>query len=491
MLRSQVPRQLDTSPISSDIELPKGLVTLPESASGSSGLMKVCVRLYVAFSGSSSANDISIIVSTPSFVHAVPKNYIIKRVSARSTPVMIKLYMYVHRDQVASSLTCEILATYKSQAGEPRIANHTIELPLFLACALRPPTKAAAFKFTLDTGAAPVPLTEIFDDLTYALKEQGQSVGDVVGNTEAQAMGFQLWPSDYNSPQSAPAMVSILVSKTGGRYRVQSDCLPALHLFTSQLEKRLNAIMAAHSDEKVTAAQAARFVSKLRCDDKMTIEAYFEEISAHFRVRKQLQGFYSELNDGSHLFRVLQKRLLTRFKDRNASALGGLDLVMRQTYVCLYACVCVCLRFSLPLSLSHTHTHSHSHSHSHSRSQVPEPFAAGRRHTGGTGRAAAAPAQPGLCVQAARAAHRHAPANAGQRSQPAGDVPVPGPTAQHGQWRRWPGGHGLGGSRGVVTHVRVSVSVCACPFLAFTHTNPHSQHLHCTHLQVPAQDGAG
>jgi Bardet-Biedl syndrome 9 protein len=332
VLRSQVPRQLDFSPAGSDVELPAGLVLLPENVHGPQGLMKICVRLYVAHSGNGSANDISITISAPSFVHVVPKNYIIKSVSARSTPVMIKLYMYVRREEIASSLKCDVVATYKSKAGEPRIANHTVQLPLFLACTLRIPVKAAAFKFTLDTGVAPIPLTEIFDDLIFALKEQGQNVSEVVGNTEAQAMGFQVWANGTGNPNSPPATVSILLSKTGGRYRVQSDCLPALHLFTSELEKRLNLVMAVNTDEKITAAQVANTVSKVKCDDKMPLDAYFDEITAHFDVRKQLQGLYSELNDTSHLFRVIQKRLLTRFKDRNASLLGGLDVVMRETY---------------------------------------------------------------------------------------------------------------------------------------------------------------
>jgi len=64
----------------------------------------------------------------------------------------------------------------------------------------------------------------------------------------------------------------------------------------------------------------------------LPLDVFFEEIAAHFDTRKNLQSYFSQLNDTSHLFRVIQKRLLTRFKDRNASALGGLDVIMRETY---------------------------------------------------------------------------------------------------------------------------------------------------------------
>eukprot|EP00605_Chrysophyceae_sp_TOSAG23-4_P001036 GSChrysophyteH1.ASY1.ANO1.1139.1 assembled CDS len=311
-------------------QLPAGLMLIPDGAHESKGLMKVCVRLYVAFNGASSAKDISITISAPSFAHCVPNNYIIKSLSARSTPVMIKLYVYARRHEIAHSLQCDMVATYKSSSGEPRIANHSVQLPLFMACTLRPPVKQAAFKFTLDTGKDPVPLTDIFDDMIFALKELGLNVGDIVGNTEAQALGFQVWAG--SARDSAPATVSILVSKTGGRYRVQSDCLPALYLFTSELEKRLNTIMKDTMEDKLSAAQSAALITKVRTDDKLPLDAFFEEITRHFNLRKQLQGFYSDLNDTSHMFRVIQKRLLTRFKDRNASALGGLDLIMRETY---------------------------------------------------------------------------------------------------------------------------------------------------------------
>lgn len=332
ILRSQVPRQLDTASSGPDVQLPSDLMMLPESfSSGAGGLVKICIRLYVAFSGKGMANNVSIIVSAPSFVHVVPKNTILKSVSANSTPVMIKLYMYAYQSQIASSLKCDVTATYKASSGEPRIANHIIQLPLFLACTLRPASKSAAYKFTLDSGKPPVPLTELFDDLIFALKETGQNVSDVVGNTETQALGFQMWASPQELSNAPPANVSILVSKSGGRYRVQSDCLQAIYLISSELERRLNAQMM-RGVVNPPPEKIGLLVSNVRCEDRLQLDLFFEEIAAHFDIRKNLQSYFSQLNDSSHLFRVIQKRLLTRFKDRNASALGGLDVIMRETY---------------------------------------------------------------------------------------------------------------------------------------------------------------
>ncbi len=335
ILRSQVPRQLDFNAIPTDVELPRDLVMLPEgySRQGNSDLVKICVRLYVAFSGKGIAKNVSIIISAPTFVHVVPKNYILKTVTPNSTPVMIKLYMYAYRSQLASSLKCEVTAAYKTESGEPRIANHTIQLPLFLACTLQPASKTAAYRFTLDTNKPPVPLTELFDDVILALREIGQNVSDLVGNTESQALGFRMWssPRDSKNANAESAVVSILVSKSGGRYRVQSDCLPAIYLVSSELERRLNAHMT-QGQLNPTLEKAPGWISNVKCEDKLPLEEFFDEISVHFNTRKTLQTLFSQLNDSSHLFRTIQKRLLTRFKDRNASALGGLDIIMRETY---------------------------------------------------------------------------------------------------------------------------------------------------------------
>jgi len=191
--------------------------------------------------------------------------------------------------------------------------------------------KSAAYKFTLDSGQPPVPLTELFDDLIFALKEAGQNVSDVVGNTESQALGFQMWASPQELNNAPPATVSILVSKSGGRYRVQSDCLAAIYLISSELERRLNVQMT-QGQVNPPPEKIGGIISNIRCEDRLPLDVFFEEIAAHFDTRKNLQSYFSQLNDTSHLFRVIQKRLLTRFKDRNASALGGLDVIMRETY---------------------------------------------------------------------------------------------------------------------------------------------------------------
>lgn len=50
--------------------------------------------------------------------------------------------------------------------------------------------------------------------------------------------------SAASAAASLPAVVSILVSKNAGRYRIQADSYPAMVLVLDELEKRLHAKVA-------------------------------------------------------------------------------------------------------------------------------------------------------------------------------------------------------------------------------------------------------
>ena len=227
----------------------------------------------------------------------------------------------------------EIVATYQSANKEPRVAHHTVSVPLLLACRPRPALKTAAYKLTFDTLHAAVPLSVLFEDFLSSAKE----LGDI--NTSgggAFSLGFQFWgnsqlitavpgaaPGKNTIINQQPAVVSILVSKNAGRYRVQSDSLPALLLVLSELERRLTAHIAG------TLTSGERVAT---CEDEYPLSEYFTAIRAHFELRGKLAEQLSLLNDSAHQYRMVQKRLLVRFKDRNPTPLLGLDALMRESY---------------------------------------------------------------------------------------------------------------------------------------------------------------
>jgi Bardet-Biedl syndrome 9 protein len=243
-----------------------------------------------------------------------------------------------------------------SASGEPRVCEHEIQIPLFLACRPKPASKTAMYKFTLDTDAPALPLTDIFDDFLFAYQDAGMDVAESLGPSATQAIGFQFWTSSFEEPsgesksadnqndsaisremtgtRSYPALVSILVSKNAGRYRVQSDCLAALYVIMKELDVRLtrqlNLMGKGKSDtEKDTEYDGPTLV---KCSDQLPLVEYFAVIDSHFQTRHKLQDCLSLLNDNAHQLRMIQRRLLVRYKDRNPTPLLGLDTLFKESY---------------------------------------------------------------------------------------------------------------------------------------------------------------
>jgi hypothetical protein len=170
----------------------------------------------------------------------------------------------------------------------PSACTYTQSLPLFLSCKPKAPVKAALCKVILDTEFPAQPLPELFGDFLYAYQQSGMDVSDILGANAAQAMGFQLFAPIVDLPAAVaavnanaaaaasdtsrsampaasivgagtttatataaaapPAVVSILVSKNAGRYRLQADSYTGLFLIMEELERRLNVKIAAGND---------------------------------------------------------------------------------------------------------------------------------------------------------------------------------------------------------------------------------------------------
>mmetsp|Transcript_27459 Transcript_27459/g.26543 ORF Transcript_27459/g.26543 Transcript_27459/m.26543 type:complete len:81 (-) Transcript_27459:335-577(-) len=58
----------------------------------------------------------------------------------------------------------------------------------------------------------------------------------------------------------------------------------------------------------------------------------FERIDQHFALRCEIEKQKKVLEDRTFQFRVIQKRILNRFKDKNPSPLNNLDFLLNSTY---------------------------------------------------------------------------------------------------------------------------------------------------------------
>lgn len=361
LIKSQLPRTFDAEgPAMSDqdIPLPRNLVPLfsPGTAHLAGGsadqVVKMTVRLYLSYAGDRHASNVSLVVSPPSHVHVVPQSVILNKVAGlKSTPVVVKLHIYALRGALATGLQCVVTASYQSPRGEPRVSAHYLALPLALAVKPRAPTKSAPCKIVLDTEFPAAPLTELFTDVMQAYGDAGLDLAEAVGSNAVQAMGFQLFhqpttisSSSANAGGASPAnLVSILVSKNAGRYRLQAESYPALYLVLSELERRLTqrlsagpnanlSVMSPSSTQHPAASMPPTDGLLVRSSDPFPLDDFFQLVDQHLSTRISLREKLAALESHSAQFRMIEKRLLVRFKDRNPTPLHGLDLVLKESY---------------------------------------------------------------------------------------------------------------------------------------------------------------
>ncbi|XP_070570389.1 protein PTHB1-like isoform X2 [Ptychodera flava] len=203
---------------------------------------------------------------------------------------------------IPSSLTAEASATYSTPSGAPRIAQTRFDLPLQLVFRPCLPVKNATHKITIDTNKPPVNLNDIFPELL------GENAGGP-GN----ALGFQL----FCGPK-----VTVLASKTSQRYRLQSDVLEAMWLVVKAFIERLNAY------------HQSIGVSGFKCSFQgaMPLQEFFDIIDMHYELRMNAERYKELLTQRAQQFRAIQRRLLTRFKDKTPAPLQNLDTLLDGTY---------------------------------------------------------------------------------------------------------------------------------------------------------------
>lgn len=310
LLRAQVPVTLDAPREPGEDE------DAPDAAAG----VRLTVRLYVSYTGADKLSDVSINLLVPPCIIAKQRSAHIDTLAGGRTPLIIPLTFQPRASWIPDVLSVRVAAAYTTAAGEPRTAQCDIVLPLCLVCTLSPPLKHNTYKFTLDTNKPPPPLPALFDDMLQQPGLTEDAVGRITASA-ANVLTFQY----YNGMDA-----TILVSKSAGRYRVQSGSLQALWTVSSELVKRLSHHFGKSSGEGKSGEASEPFM--IAYNEPLPLADFFACIDDHFQCREALNEAHSLLNDRAHQFRLIQKRLLVRFKDRNPAPLNNLDQLLHGTY---------------------------------------------------------------------------------------------------------------------------------------------------------------
>ncbi|XP_064199426.1 protein PTHB1 isoform X1 [Anguilla rostrata] len=192
--------------------------------------------------------------------------------------------------------------TELNPAGVPRVAQCRFALPLRLACCLSSASKNAQFKITVDTNKPPVNLNEVFPDFLEKSEDR-----------DGNALAFQL---------IAGAKVTVLASKTSQRYRIQSESFEDMWLVASELVQRFDRHFAKQGVKDFRNSFSG----------PLPLSEYFQAVDHHFELRVSAEKYQDLLAERAVQFRAIQRRLLTRFKDKTPAPLQNLDTLMEGTY---------------------------------------------------------------------------------------------------------------------------------------------------------------
>ncbi|XP_074844228.1 protein PTHB1 isoform X8 [Carettochelys insculpta] len=186
--------------------------------------------------------------------------------------------------------------------GIPRVAQCKFRLPLRLICFPAQPSKTANHKLTIDTNKPPVSLVNLFPDFA-----------DQSDEDQANVLGFQFLTG---------SRITLLASKTSQRYRIQSEQLEDLWLITKELTFRLEEHFKKQNSKDFTCTFSG----------SVPLQEYFELIDRHFELRLNAEKFEELLSERAIQFRAIERRLLTRFKDKTPAPLQHLDTLLEGTY---------------------------------------------------------------------------------------------------------------------------------------------------------------
>lgn len=308
-VRPQVPPMLDQSAEDdTDADDPVGRV---EGA-----VMQCTVCLYISLQGTKPIENVTVTIKAPSCFALSQTSIHLDKVLPGEQAKVIPIVFRVWNTVLCSGLDTLVCASYFSANNEPRTVVCDFRLPFALVAKLIQPVKTATYKIQLDCNRQPPPLTTLFGGL-LSQPHVPASFGQQVST---------LLTVQYVSGTEA----TVLLSKNACRFCVQASEFASLWVLTQELCQRLAEFFEGQDVQRRGGPEEEPFV--ISYQDSLPLHDYFALMDDHFALRKHLEELRADLADRTQQYRVIQKRLLVRFKDRNPSPLNHLDQLLTMTF---------------------------------------------------------------------------------------------------------------------------------------------------------------
>lgn len=306
-IRAQVPGTLDAcQEDDAEAEEPVG------RADGM--VMQVTVGLFVTLQGKKPVENVTIALKAPGCFALSQTSVHLEKVSPGGTPQVIPVVFRVWNTVLCSGLDVLACASYFSGNNEPRTVVCEFSLPFALVAKLIQPVKNATYKIQLDCNRQPPPLQTLFNGI-LTQPHVSPSFGQGLSN---------LLSVQYVSGTEA----TVLLSKSACRFCVQASEFASLWVLARELCQRLTE----YFDQQDSQGAGEEEPFAISYQDSLPLHDYFALVDDHFALRKHLEELRSDLADRTQQYRVIQKRLLVRFKDRNPSPLNHLDSLLTLTF---------------------------------------------------------------------------------------------------------------------------------------------------------------
>jgi len=306
-IRAQVPSSLDAcQEDDADAEDPVG------RADGM--VMQVTVGLFVTLQGRKPVENVTVTLKAPSCFALSQTSVHLDKVSPGGTPQVIPVVFRVWNTVLCSGLDVLACASYFSGNNEPRTVVCEFTLPFALVAKLIQPVKNATYKIQLDCSRQPPPLQTLLNGI-LSQPHVPASFGQGITNQ----LSVQ-----YISGTEA----TVQLSKSARRFCVQASEFASLWVLSRELCLRLTEYF--EQQDRQGSGEEEPFA--ITYQDSLPLHDYFALVDDHFALRKHLEELRSDLADRTQQYRVIQKRLLVRFKDRNPSPLNHLDALLTLTF---------------------------------------------------------------------------------------------------------------------------------------------------------------
>mmetsp|Transcript_80274 Transcript_80274/g.260005 ORF Transcript_80274/g.260005 Transcript_80274/m.260005 type:complete len:873 (-) Transcript_80274:89-2707(-) len=307
LIRAQVPTSLDAcQEDDTDADDPVGRVD--------GQVMQCTVGLFVTLQGKKPVENITVAIKAPSCFALSQTSVHVDKVTPGGTPQVVPIVFRVWNTVHCSGLEVTACASYFSGNNEPRTVVCEFSLPFALVAKLIQPVKNATYKIQLDCNRQPPSLQALFQGI-LSQPHVSPSFGQGLTN---------LLSVQYVSGTEA----TVMVMKSACRFCVQASEFASLWVLTQELCQRL----AEHFEQTEGQAMGEEEPFIISYQDSLPLHDYFALVDDHFALRKHLEELRTDLADRTQQYRVIQKRLLVRFKDRNPSPLNHLDQLLNLTF---------------------------------------------------------------------------------------------------------------------------------------------------------------